>query len=93
MRAEITIADLDEAVTVPRQAVCIVEGSTVVYRWSRRGFEPVGVELGPAALGRVVVLSGLEDGDRIAMRDPTRRADEDGGEQGANGPAIPGGLT
>jgi hypothetical protein len=65
----------------------------VVYRWRRRGFETVEVELGPAALGRVVVLSGLEDGDRIAMRDPTRTADEDEGDRGSNGPAIPGGLT
>ena len=90
VRAEITIADLDEAITVPRQAVCAVDGASVVYRWTRRGFEPVEVELGPAALGRVVIASGLEPGDRIALRDPTASEEDDGGDHGATGPSIPG---
>jgi RND family efflux transporter MFP subunit len=93
VRAEITIADLDEAITVPRQAVCSVDGASVVYRWSRRGFEPVEVELGPAALGRVVIADGLEAGDRVALRDPTASGEEDGGDRGAAGPTIPGGRS
>ena len=93
VRAEITIADLDEAITVPRQAVCAVDGASVVYRWTRRGFVPVEVELGPAALGRVVIASGLEAGDRIALRDPTASDADDGGDRGSTGPAIPGGRS
>ncbi|MEX1312418.1 MAG: HlyD family efflux transporter periplasmic adaptor subunit [Candidatus Sulfomarinibacteraceae bacterium] len=90
VRAEITIADLDEAITVPRQAVCSLDGASVVHRWTRRGFEPVEVELGPAALGRVVIASGLDPGDRIALRDPTASEEVDGGDRGATGPSIPG---
>lgn len=93
VRSEIIIADLERAITVPRQAVCSVDGATVVYRWRRGGFNPVEVELGPAALGRVVIESGLEEGDVIALWDPTA-ADDDDREPGTTPPApnLPGGL-
>ena len=91
VRAEITIADLDDAITVPRQAVCNVDGATVVYRWTRSGFEPIEVELGPAALGRVVIATGLESGDQIALRDPTSASAEESDEADSAGPVIPGG--
>jgi RND family efflux transporter MFP subunit len=93
VRAEITIADLAEAITVPRQAVCNVDGSAVVYRWSRRGFEPVEVELGPTALGRVVIATGLSAGDRIALRDPTLVDNTGSGNRRTGGPTIPGGRS
>lgn len=91
VHAEILIADLADAIAVPRQAVCSLDGAAVVYRRGRGGFEPVPVELGPAALGRVVVASGLADGDVIALRDPSL-ANGAGGSTGgaASGPALPG---
>ena len=93
VRSEIVIADLEDAITVPRQAVCSVDGATVVYRWKRGGFQPVEVELGPAAMGRVVVESGLGEGDAIALRDPTAAADGERGEGGKlSAPELPGGL-
>lgn len=93
VRSEIIIADLEMAITVPRQTVCNVDGTTVVYRWRRGEFQPVEVELGPAALGRVVIESGLEAGDVIALRDPTVANDRDR-ETGtpASAPDLPGGL-
>jgi hypothetical protein len=92
VRSEILVADLENAITVPRQAVCSLDGGPVVYRRSRGGFEAVPVELGPAALGRVVVASGLDDGDVIALRDPTvdAGADEQPGG-GTSAPSLPGG--
>ncbi|HSN55539.1 MAG TPA: efflux RND transporter periplasmic adaptor subunit [Candidatus Sulfomarinibacteraceae bacterium] len=92
VRSEILVADLENAITVPRQAVCSLDGGPVVYRRSRGGFEAVPVELGPAALGRVVVASGLDDGDVIALRDPTADAgaDEQPGD-GTSAPNLPGG--
>lgn len=98
VRARLRMEELDEALTVPRQAIFEQDGDTVVYR--RRaggGFEPVAVELGPAALGRVVIASGLEAGDRIALADPTRAAETrfagEGEEGEGGGPlsAAPGG--
>jgi HlyD family secretion protein len=71
VHAEIRIADLDAAVTVPRQALCTLDGEPIVYRLESGAFEPVQVELGPAAISRVAIASGLADGDVIALRDPT----------------------
>jgi multidrug efflux pump subunit AcrA (membrane-fusion protein) len=92
VRAEITIADFESCITVPRQAVTTIDGESVVHRWSRRGFASVPVELGPTALGRTVVVSGLEDGDRIALRDPTTDAEESPEAEGSSSsPMITGG--
>lgn len=97
VRAWIDLGELDAALAVPRQAVISRDGGNVVYR--RRaggGFEPVAVELGPTAAGRVVVTSGLEPGDVIALVDPTRplaaaEDEEEGdGEAAGGGPALPG---
>jgi len=61
----------------PREAVVEEDdGDKVVFRRSGRGFEPVEVVLGTAALGRVVIESGLEPGDVISLVDPTRSPDE-----------------
>jgi len=93
IHAEIIIADLDSAITVPRQAICSVEGTTVVYRWVHGEFVATKVELGPTAFGRVVVASGLEDGDRIALRDPTDGPEVHDGAGRSTGPALPGGAS
>jgi multidrug efflux pump subunit AcrA (membrane-fusion protein) len=73
VRATLMIQDLDDVLTIPREAVFEGEnGAKIAYRQSLRGFEPVEIVLGPAALGRVVVESGLDEGDRVALQDPTR---------------------
>ncbi len=73
VRAVLTLAERAAALVVPRQAVFGKDAGKIVYR--RRalgGFEPRDVKLGPAALGRVVVESGLAEGDVVALADPTR---------------------
>ncbi len=74
VRAEIVLDEADDAVAVPRQAVFEADGESVVYRRDGRRFEPVPVTLGSTGLGRVVVTSGLDAGDEIALVDPTRQA-------------------
>lgn len=94
VRAEIVIADLEDAVTLPRQAVCNVDGQPVVYRWTRGGFEPIVVELGPAAIGRVVIAVGLDAGDVIALRDPIITDEETAGKaDGSSTSIMPGGAS
>ena len=63
-----------EAIVVPRQAVFERNGKSIVYRRDAHGFAEVPVELGAATAGRVIVTSGVGDGDVIAERDPTRHA-------------------
>ena len=93
VHAEITIADFDSAITVPRQAVCNVEGKTVVYRWTQGAFVAAEIELGPAAFGRVVVTAGLEDGDLIALRDPTTSDHGNDSLDSSSSPILPGGAS
>ena len=93
VHAEITIADFDSTITVPRQAVCNVEGKTVVYRWMWGGFIAAEIELGPAAVGRVVVTAGLEDGDLIALRDPTDTDTDKNSIDSSSSPILPGGAS
>jgi multidrug efflux pump subunit AcrA (membrane-fusion protein) len=76
-----------DAVVVPRQAIFNKDGKNFVYRRTARGdFEAVAVELGGATSGRVVVKKGLDVGDQIALRDPTRSVDQ---ALGAGGSATP----
>jgi HlyD family secretion protein len=81
------VLDQEDAIVVPRQAVFDKETKTIVYRKTATGFEPVTVELGAATTGRVVIKSGLHDGDEIALRDPTAKLDELGSGSAATGKA------
>jgi len=97
VRATLLLDDLEQAVGVPRQAVFDQDGQPIVYRRARGGFEAVPVELGPAAMGRVAVVGGLDAGDEIALVDPQRPPDSRfaGESQEGNGAlsAAPGGAT
>lgn len=78
------------ALLLPRQALFEVDGKTVVYRRDGSGaFAPVEVRIGPASTGRVVVESGVKEGEIVALIDPTRPASPQGGA-GAGGEAAEG---
>jgi hypothetical protein len=75
VRAVLTLAERQGAIVIPRQAVFGTPSARIVYRgktWG--GFDAREVKLGPAALGKVVVESGLRAGDVVALVDPTRAA-------------------
>jgi RND family efflux transporter MFP subunit len=91
--AALFMAALDDVIAVPRQAIVEQDdGDKVVFRRGARGFEPVEVKLGQAALGRVVIESGLEPGDVIALTDPTqvpeKREDRANAERAAPRPGA-----
>ena len=91
VRAALFLAALDDVITVPHEAIVEQDdGDKVVFRRRGRTFEPVEVRLGPAALGRVVVESGLEPGDVIALVDPTHPLEQQAPEHEQSGPAKPG---
>ena len=87
VQATLILDELQEVLTVPRQAVFQGDEGSVVYVARGGGFEPVDVKLGAAGLGRVVIESGIEQGDRVALRDPTRplKGAGDGHGNGENG--------
>jgi multidrug resistance efflux pump len=65
VKAEIVTADLEDALTVPRQAVGADQGQPVVWRLDRKEFKATPVELGPTSVSRV------------ALREPTPSNDTD----------------
>lgn len=79
------IFDDEQAIVVPRQSVFEVGDKSVVYRKDGSGFQAVEVKLGSSTPGRVVVEEGLGEGDVIALRDPTRPADQAGEKDQENG--------
>jgi HlyD family secretion protein len=85
VQAELSLDELSDVLSVPRQAIFEKDGRSVVYVGRGGRFEPVPVELGATGLGRVVVLEGLEEGDRVALRDPTRPLRAPAEEEGAGG--------
>jgi multidrug efflux pump subunit AcrA (membrane-fusion protein) len=77
LRASITLEEIPRALSVPRQAVFRGEKGPFVHRQRGAGeFEEVKVKLGPSTVSWVVIASGLAPGDRLALRDPKRSADE-----------------
>ena len=89
VRAVISLPDQSEVVTVPRQAIFEEDDKKVVYVRDGGEFEAVEVTLGSTSLSRVVIEEGLEPGQRIALRDPTRPIDSGVDDTPAGGPGGP----
>jgi multidrug efflux pump subunit AcrA (membrane-fusion protein) len=68
--AKLNLDEIENALVVPRQAVFEENGSAFVYRSHQGRFEKAPVRLGPPSLGRIVIESGLSEGDVVAARDP-----------------------
>jgi multidrug efflux pump subunit AcrA (membrane-fusion protein) len=92
VRGVLVLQDLEDVLTVPREAVFRDEtGRDIVHRAVDGGFEPVEVELGETALGHVVVTAGLAEGDVVALADPAASQRAGAGLAPAGSPASPGG--
>ena len=97
VQAVLVLDEQQDVLSIPRQAVFFKEGASIVYVRKMGAFEAVEVKTGAAGLGLVVVEEGLEEGDLIALRDPTRplrgpAADDAQGEGGLAAPKAGGGT-
>lgn len=92
VRAALALERREKVVVIPRGSVFERDGKKVVYRRNGSGFDPVEVELGPAAVGNVVVEKGLSAGDHIALRDPEAEQRAPDGKAGA-APPRPGSAS
>lgn len=77
VRATIELANEQNAIVIPRQAIHSREGKPIVWKREGEAFVPVEIETGAGSIGRVVVTSGLKAGDVIALDDPERVREED----------------
>jgi biotin carboxyl carrier protein len=78
VRAELVLERRAQALSIPRQALFERAGKSVVFRREAGKadgrFAAVPVVTSPAGPGRLVVESGLGDGDVIALIDPERES-------------------
>ncbi|MCB2199176.1 efflux RND transporter periplasmic adaptor subunit [bacterium] len=72
----ILIKEISDTLSMPLDAVFTDNGETFAYRQSG-GYKRVAVELGDRNDNFVVVRSGLEEGQRVSLVDPTKPFDAD----------------
>jgi RND family efflux transporter MFP subunit len=69
---EVVLEAVPQTLSVPLAAVFEQDGKPVVYRRRGRSFVPTPVELGQTNRTAAVVVSGLQEGDAIALKEPIR---------------------
>lgn len=67
---------------VPIEAVHLEGDKSYVFRATATGYERVDVETGPTNTNYVIISSGLRKGDRVALVDPTVKAEKSKKKQG-----------
>ena len=73
---EIITDKMEDEIFVPIEAVFEKDGKTIVYL--AKSFKAIEVELGPKNANHVVVKTGLEVGQKVCLRDPTRPLEDIG---------------
>jgi HlyD family secretion protein len=91
VRATILLAELKDALWVPRGALFQKEGRRYVLKADGSSLKETDVTVGAATLGRIQVLTGLAAGDRVALSDPRRSRGAGGGDAASAGPSAPSG--
>ena len=69
-QVDIIVQRIPDVVSVPIESVFEREGKTVVYVMGSRSAKKREVELGERNTTHIIVTKGLEQGERIALRDP-----------------------
>jgi multidrug resistance efflux pump len=76
----IIIEKKKDVLSVPLKAVFNKRGKKTVYRATEEGYEPVSVVLGSSNRDRVIIEQGLEDNDRIFLKDLEKEEEESSSE-------------
>ncbi|HVI06413.1 MAG TPA: efflux RND transporter periplasmic adaptor subunit [Sphingomicrobium sp.] len=59
------------ALVIPAQSSFPKEGRTIAYVWDGSRFRERSIEIARRSGDRILVVQGLEEGDRVALKDPT----------------------
>lgn len=70
LRADIVLEEYESVFVVPSSAVTYREQDSIVYVQNEEDFIPKPVEMGLGSHGEAVILSGIEEGELIALRNP-----------------------
>jgi HlyD family secretion protein len=73
MTAQLTVIvdKVPNALSIPVQASFQKSGETVAYRWTGSKFQEHTIGVGRRSGDRILISSGLREGDRIALKDPS----------------------
>jgi HlyD family secretion protein len=73
MTVQITVIvdRVPNAVTIPAQASFLKSGQTVAYVWSGSAFHERAIQIERRSRDRILVSAGLEQGDLVAVQDPS----------------------
>jgi len=80
----IIINRIPNSIFIPHEAIFEKEGKKIAYVKNGSGFDERAIELGEKSEDFVIVKKGLEEGDEVALRDPTIELTPSG-EQGDKG--------
>ena len=72
--AEIIVDKIENTLYVPYQGIFEVNGNPVVYVWDGSGVDARRVELGKRSESQIAIVSGLEEGELIALEPPDAEA-------------------
>jgi hypothetical protein len=90
---EIQVEKLPDVIHVPAQAVFQKNGQYVVYVHGKDGkFEPRPVQLVKQSESMMVIASGVQAGEIVAMADPSADKGKKGGEKKSSAGAAMGGM-
>ena len=71
--ARIAVEHIPGAMLIPTEAAFQKSGETVAYLLRGSHFEPRTIEVSKRGESQLVVASGLQPGDRVALKDPTEK--------------------
>ena len=90
---EIQVEKLTDVIHVPAQAVFQKNGQYLVYVQNKnRRYEPRPVQLVKQSESMMVIASGVQPGETVAMADPTASKDKKNGEKKSQGGNPMGGM-
>lgn len=76
--ARVAVGTLPGVLLVPAEAVFVVDGRPVIYKWTRSAFEPTVVNVIRRGRDQVALASGVDAGDRVALKKPEGPAEKRG---------------
>ena len=78
---EVVMATLADTLFIPLEAVFEKDGKAIVYKIFGSSARPLEVGMGTKNSNYIVVSSGLQGGDKVALRDPTLKTQDSGSQQ------------
>ena len=71
VQVTVIVEQVPNAISIPAQASFMKSGRSVAYVWNGSGFAERTIQIDRRSRDRCLVSSGLQAGDRVALKDPS----------------------